>query len=47
MSEQAENANVLVDFFYYKNTPLQKELFAKIRTLFWKLLKQVLDSFAG
>ena len=39
------NADWIGDFFYYKNTPLWKDVFAFFRNAFWNVLTPIIALF--
>ncbi|MBR3954392.1 MAG: hypothetical protein IKJ63_02840 [Clostridia bacterium] len=37
------NGEWLLDFAYYKNTPIWNDFFAKLRNIFWEILRPLIE----
>lgn len=44
--EDADNGQWIANVFINKNTPLLKDVFAKMRDMFWGFLKKLIELFS-
>ncbi len=46
LGENTDNGQWIADVLINKNTPMYKDMFAKMRELFWSILKKLIELFS-